>query len=129
MPHHQSSECCSIHTSGKVKAHLVLPHAQWQKSCMLLSRLCSLLLYAPFILYTFPPPLSTLVSMIHPLLHALCYIVIARGWGFMAVNHPSPRAQPEDKVGLRCHKSLATRAILNYCRIKSSIMYADPCKK
>ena len=31
--------------------------------------------------------------------------------GFMAVNEPSPRAQPEDKVCLRCHKSLATRAI------------------
>ena len=29
----------------------------------------------------------------------------------MAVNEPSPRAQPEDKVCLRCHKSLATRAI------------------
>ena len=38
-------------------------------------------------------------------------IVIARGQGFMAVNEPSPRAQPEDKVCLRCHKSLATRAI------------------
>ena len=35
-------------------------------------------------------------------------IVIARGQGFMAVNEPSPRAKPEDKV---CHKSLATRAI------------------
>ena len=31
--------------------------------------------------------------------------------GFMAVNEPSPRAKPEDKVCLRCHKSLATRAI------------------
>ena len=29
----------------------------------------------------------------------------------MAVNEPSPRAKPEDKVCLRCHKSLATRAI------------------
>ena len=29
----------------------------------------------------------------------------------MAVNEPSPRAYPEDKVRLRCHKSLATRAI------------------
>ena len=29
----------------------------------------------------------------------------------MAVNEPSPRAKPEDKVYLRCHKSLATRAI------------------
>ena len=38
-------------------------------------------------------------------------IVIARGQGFMAVNQPSPRAKPEDKVCLRCHKSLATRAI------------------
>ena len=38
-------------------------------------------------------------------------IVIARGRGFMAVNQPSTRAQPEDKVCLRCHKSLATRAI------------------
>ena len=38
-------------------------------------------------------------------------IVIARGQGFMAVNQPSTRAQPEDKVCLRCHKSLATRAI------------------
>ena len=38
-------------------------------------------------------------------------IVIAWGQGFMAVNEPSPRAQPEDKVCLRCHKSLATRAI------------------
>ena len=41
----------------------------------------------------------------------LYVIVIARGQGFMAVNQPSPRAQPEDKVCLRCHKSLATRAI------------------
>ncbi len=40
-------------------------------------------------------------------------IVIARGQGFMAVNEPSPRAKPEDKVRLRCHKSLATRAITN----------------
>ena len=38
-------------------------------------------------------------------------IVIARGRGFMAVNQPSTRVQPEDKVCLRCHKSLATRAI------------------
>ena len=38
-------------------------------------------------------------------------IVIARGRGFMAVNCPSLRAQPEDKVGLHCHKSLATRAV------------------
>ena len=38
-------------------------------------------------------------------------IVIARGQGFMAVNKLSPRAKPEDKVCLRCHKSLATRAI------------------
>ena len=30
----------------------------------------------------------------------------------MAVNQPSPRAQHEDKVCLRCHKSLAIRAIL-----------------
>ena len=30
-------------------------------------------------------------------------IVIARGQGFMAVNEPSPRAKPEDKVCLRCH--------------------------
>ena len=29
----------------------------------------------------------------------------------MAVNEPSPRAQPEDKVYLCCHKSLATHAI------------------
>ena len=29
----------------------------------------------------------------------------------MAVNRPSPRAQPEDKVGLCPHKSIATRAI------------------
>ena len=29
----------------------------------------------------------------------------------MAVNRLSPRAQPEDKVGLRRHKSMATRAI------------------
>ena len=35
-------------------------------------------------------------------------IVIARLKGFMAVNLPSPRAQPKDKVGLRCHKSLTT---------------------
>ena len=41
----------------------------------------------------------------------VCVIVIARGQGFMAVNEPSPRAKPEDKVCLRCHKSLATRAI------------------
>ena len=26
----------------------------------------------------------------------------------MAVNRPSPRAQPEDKVGLHRHKSMAT---------------------
>ena len=38
-------------------------------------------------------------------------IVIARGQGVMAVNEPSPRAEPEDKVCLRCHKSLATRVI------------------
>ena len=44
-------------------------------------------------------------------LHNNYVIVIARGQGFMAVNQPSPRAQPEDKVCLRCHKSLATRAI------------------
>ena len=41
----------------------------------------------------------------------LFVIVIARGQGFMAVNEPSPRAKPQDKVCLRCHKSLATRAI------------------
>ena len=29
----------------------------------------------------------------------------------MAVNESSPRAKPKDKVILRCHKSLATRAI------------------
>ena len=29
----------------------------------------------------------------------------------MAVNEPSPRAKLEDKVCLRCHKYLATRAI------------------
>ena len=29
----------------------------------------------------------------------------------MAVNEPSPRAKPKDKVCLRCHKSLATRVI------------------
>ena len=38
-------------------------------------------------------------------------IVIARCQGFMAVNEPSPRAQPEDEVCLLSHKSLATRAI------------------
>ena len=38
-------------------------------------------------------------------------IVIARGQEFMGVNEPSPRAQPEDKVCLCCHKSMATRAI------------------
>ena len=38
-------------------------------------------------------------------------IVIAWGQGFMAVNEPSPRAKPEDKVCLHCHKSLATRYI------------------
>ena len=49
--------------------------------------------------------------MSHVLLIDIFYIVIARGWGFMAVKRPSPRAQPKDKVGLRCHKSLATHAI------------------
>ena len=34
--------------------------------------------------------------------------VIARAQGFMAVNEPSPRAYPEDKFHLRCHKSLAS---------------------
>ena len=29
----------------------------------------------------------------------------------MAVNEPNPRVQPKDKVCLRCHISLATRAI------------------
>ena len=38
----------------------------------------------------------------------LFVIVIARGQGFRAVNKPSTRAKPEDKVCLRCHKSLAT---------------------
>ena len=38
-------------------------------------------------------------------------IVKAQGQGFMAVNRPSPRAQPEDKVGLRRHKSMATWAL------------------
>ena len=54
-------------------------------------------------------------------------IVIARGQGFMAVNRPesegvivivrepgiygSKPTESEDKVGLRCHKSMATRAI------------------
>ena len=36
------------------------------------------------------------------------------GPGIMAVNRPSPRAQPKDKVDfriLRCHKSLASCAI------------------
>ena len=28
-------------------------------------------------------------------------IVIAQGQGIMAVNEPSPRAKPENKVGLR----------------------------
>ena len=32
----------------------------------------------------------------------------------MAVNRPSPRAKPEDKGGLRCHKSLATVLSLLY---------------
>ena len=45
------------------------------------------------------------------MLGGIYVIVIARGQGFMAVNQPSPRAKPEDKVCLRCHKSLATRAI------------------
>ena len=38
-------------------------------------------------------------------------IVIAQGQEFMAVNEPSPRAKPKDKVCLHCHKSLAIRAI------------------
>ena len=38
-------------------------------------------------------------------------IVIARCQGFMAVNEPSPRAQPKDEVCLLSHKSLATCAI------------------
>ena len=37
---------------------------------------------------------------------------IARGQGFMAVNELSPRAKPENKVCLRCHKSLAISAII-----------------
>ena len=44
-------------------------------------------------------------------LEGILVIVKAQGQGFMAVNEPSPRAQPEDKVCLRCHKSLATRAL------------------
>ena len=32
----------------------------------------------------------------------------------MAVNEPSPRAQPEDKVCLRSHNSLATSQSLIY---------------
>ena len=42
-------------------------------------------------------------------------IVKAQGQGFMAVNRPSPRAQPEDKVGLRRHKSMATWALTIIC--------------
>ena len=45
---------------------------------------------------------------IFPLEACLYVIVIARSQGFMAVNKPSPRVKPEDKVCLRCHKSLAT---------------------
>ena len=41
----------------------------------------------------------------------ICYSYSTGCQGFMAVNEPSPRAKPEDKVCLRCHKSLATRAI------------------
>ena len=37
----------------------------------------------------------------------------SRGQGFMAVNEPSPRAQPEDKVCLHS-SSMATRAINLY---------------
>ena len=32
----------------------------------------------------------------------------------MAVNGPSPRAKPEDKVCLPCHKSLASSTIMFY---------------
>ena len=35
-------------------------------------------------------------------------IVIDWSQGIMAVNQPSPRAKPEDKVCLRCHNSLTT---------------------
>ena len=37
----------------------------------------------------------------------------------MAVNRPSPRAKPEDKVCLRGHKSMATRAISDIYFTKS----------
>ena len=43
-------------------------------------------------------------------INRLLVIVIARGHGFMAVNEPCLRAQPEDKVCLHCHKSMSTRA-------------------
>ena len=38
----------------------------------------------------------------------------------MAVNRPKPRAQPEDKVGLRYHKSLVT--VLYYFYISWSVI-------
>ena len=54
---------------------------------------------------------KTTTDLLHFRQRWLFVIVIARGQGFMAVNRPSPRAQPEDKVGLRSHKSMATRAV------------------
>ena len=52
-------------------------------------------------------------------LQLLYVIVIARGQGFMAVKEPSPRAQPEDKVRLRYHKSMANPCY--YCYISHLI--------
>ena len=43
---------------------------------------------------------SSLVLMSITIVTVTKVIVIARGQGFMAVNGPSPRAKPEDKVCL-----------------------------
>ena len=42
----------------------------------------------------------------------------------MAVNRPSPRVQPEDKIGLRRHKSMATG--LQVLCMLHSVAHAKP---
>ena len=41
----------------------------------------------------------------------------------MAVNKPSPRVQPEDKVCLHCHKSMATCAICDVLHEKGPLFW------
>ena len=45
----------------------------------------------------------------------------------MAVNELSPRAKPEDKVCLRCHKSMATRAVTVICTMVVNSDQSDCC--